>query len=71
MSSAAPPGYGKTILLAQWAERRSGPVAWVSLDRRDNDPVVLLSYLAVALDRVQPIDPGVFQTLGSPGAAAP
>jgi LuxR family transcriptional regulator, maltose regulon positive regulatory protein len=66
---AAPPGYGKTTLLAQWASRRS-TVAWVSLDRRDNDPVVLLSYLAVALDRVQPIDPGVFQTLASPGAAS-
>jgi len=66
----APPGYGKTTLLAQWAERRSG-VAWVSLDRRDNDPVVLLSYLAVALDRVEPIDPEVFQTLASPGAAPP
>ena len=65
---AAPPGYGKTTLLAQWAERRS-TVAWVSLDRRDNDPMVLLSYLAVALDRVEPIDPGVFQTLASPGAA--
>jgi LuxR family transcriptional regulator, maltose regulon positive regulatory protein len=68
---AAPPGYGKTTLLAQWAERRSGGVAWVSLDRRDNDPVVLLSYLAVALDRVEPIDPGVLRTLASPGAAPP
>jgi LuxR family transcriptional regulator, maltose regulon positive regulatory protein len=67
---AAPPGYGKTTLLAQWAERRSG-VAWVSLDRRDNDPVVLLSYLAVALNRVQPIDPGVFHTLAASGAATP
>jgi LuxR family maltose regulon positive regulatory protein len=66
----APPGYGKTTLLAQWAERRGG-VAWVSLDRRDNDPVVLLSYLAVALDRVEPVDPGLFRTLASPGAASP
>jgi LuxR family transcriptional regulator, maltose regulon positive regulatory protein len=70
LSVTAPPGYGKTILLAQWAERRSGPVAWVSLDRRDNDPVVLLSYLAVALDRVAPVDPGLFRTLASPGAAS-
>jgi LuxR family transcriptional regulator, maltose regulon positive regulatory protein len=67
---AAPPGYGKTTLLAQWAGRRGG-VAWVSLDRRDNDPVVLLSYLAVALDRVGPVDPRVLRTLASPGAAAP
>jgi LuxR family transcriptional regulator, maltose regulon positive regulatory protein len=44
-------------------------VAWVSLDRRDNDPVVLLSYLAVALDRVQPIDPAVFEALAAPGVS--
>jgi LuxR family transcriptional regulator, maltose regulon positive regulatory protein len=65
----APPGYGKTTLLAQWAERRSGPVAWLSVDRRDNDPVVLLTYLAAALDRVEPIDPGIARLLASPGAA--
>ena len=39
---AAPSGYGKPTLLAQWCERRTGRAAWVSLDRRDNDPVVLL-----------------------------
>ena len=66
----APPGYGKTTLLAQWAERRSGAVAWVSLDRRDNDPTVLLTYLAAALDRVEPIDPQIARVLASPGAAA-
>ena len=65
----APAGYGKTTLLAQWAERTGRPVAWVSVDRPDNDPVVLLTYLAVALDRVEPIDPAVFQALAPPGAA--
>jgi LuxR family transcriptional regulator, maltose regulon positive regulatory protein len=54
----APPGYGKTTLLAQWSRRKGQRVGWVSVDRRDNDPVVLLTYLAVALDRVEPIDPG-------------
>ena len=34
----APPGYGKTTVAAQWAERKGGRVAWVALDRRDNDP---------------------------------
>ena len=65
----APAGYGKTTVLAQWAERKGRRVAWVSVDRRDNDPVVLLSYVAVALDRVEPIDPGVFQALASPGGS--
>jgi LuxR family transcriptional regulator, maltose regulon positive regulatory protein len=65
----APPGYGKTTLLAQWSRRRGRRVAWVSVDPRDNDPVVLLTYVAVALDRVEPIDPGLFQLLASPGVS--
>jgi len=68
---AAPSGYGKTTLLAQWAERRQGRRAWVTLDRHDNDPVVLLRYLAVALDRVDPVDPELLRFLESPGAATP
>ena len=64
----APAGYGKTTLLAQWAERKGGRVTWVSVDRRDNDPVVLLTYIAVALDRVEPIDQEVLQALAAPGS---
>jgi LuxR family maltose regulon positive regulatory protein len=63
----APPGYGKTTVLAQWAERIGPRVAWVSCDDGDNDPVVLLSALAVALDRIEPLDPKIFQTLASSG----
>jgi LuxR family transcriptional regulator, maltose regulon positive regulatory protein len=63
----APPGYGKSTLLAQWSGRKGRRVGWVSVDRRDNDPVVLLTYIAVALDRIGPIDPGVFRALASPG----
>ena len=68
ISITAPPGYGKTTLLAQWAERVWPRVAWVSCDDGDNDPVVLLSALAVALDRIEPIDPAVFRALASSGA---
>jgi LuxR family transcriptional regulator, maltose regulon positive regulatory protein len=63
-----PAGYGKTTLLAQWTQRSGRRVAWVSVDRHDNDPAVLLSYLTVALDRITPVDPAIFQTLASPGA---
>jgi LuxR family maltose regulon positive regulatory protein len=63
-----PAGYGKTTLLVQWANRSGRRVAWVTVDPHDNDPVVLLAYLAVALDRIQPIDPEIFHTLASPGS---
>jgi len=33
-----PAGYGKTTLLAQWADRTAYRVGWVSVDRRGNDP---------------------------------
>ena len=65
---AAPPGYGKTTLMAQWAQRTGSRVAWLSCDDADNDPVVLLSALAVALSRIGPVDPAIFSALASSGA---
>ncbi len=62
----APAGYGKTTLLAQWAHSKRPRVAWLSADHHDNDPTVLLAYLAAALDRVERIDPDVFRALGAP-----
>jgi LuxR family maltose regulon positive regulatory protein len=64
----APPGYGKTTVLAQWAQRKGERVAWVEVDPRDNDPAVLLTYIAVALDRIERIDPEIFHALAAPGA---
>ena len=69
VSVVAPPGYGKTTLLAQWAERNGQPFAWVSVDEADNDPKVLLSYVAEALDAVEPIGERVFDALASPGSS--
>ncbi len=68
ISVVAPPGYGKTTLLAQWAEGKGPRTAWVSVDDRDNDPAVLLTYIAVALNRIEPLAPNVFRALASPGA---
>jgi len=69
ISVVAPAGYGKTTLLAQWAEIWQQRVAWVSADYRDNDPAVLLTYLATALDRVEPITPAVLRALAHRGNA--
>jgi len=63
VSVVAPAGYGKTTLLSQWAEDTGQAFAWVSVDERDNDPKVLLSYIAEALDAVQPVGERVFEAL--------
>ena len=51
-----PAGFGKTTLLAGWyqAETARKPVAWLTLDDGDNDPVVLWSYVIEALRQVCP-----------------
>jgi LuxR family transcriptional regulator, maltose regulon positive regulatory protein len=67
----APAGYGKTTLLTQWAERSDKAFAWVSLDEQDNDPRVLLTYVAEALNAVEPLGQRVFDALASPGSSVP
>jgi LuxR family maltose regulon positive regulatory protein len=71
VSVVAPAGYGKTTLLAQWAERNGQAFAWVSVEEPDNDPKVLLTYVAEALDEIEPIGERVFAALASPGSSVP
>jgi LuxR family maltose regulon positive regulatory protein len=68
VSIAAPAGYGKTTLLAQWAARDRRPFAWVSLDDRDDDPVSFLTYIVAALHRIHPVDIAVFRGAAAPGS---
>jgi LuxR family maltose regulon positive regulatory protein len=63
----APAGYGKTTLLSQWAARDSRPFAWVSIDERDNDPVVLLRHIAASLAQWEPLPQRLLAALRSPG----
>jgi LuxR family maltose regulon positive regulatory protein len=53
---AAPAGCGKTTLLGNWRELEAGhrPVAWLTLDQGDNDPVVLWTHVLEALRRICP-----------------
>jgi LuxR family transcriptional regulator, maltose regulon positive regulatory protein len=71
ISVVAPPGYGKTTLLSQWAGQGGRAFAWVSVDERDNDPKVLLTYVAEALDAVEPVGGRVFDVLASAGSSVP
>lgn len=49
---SAPPGFGKSTLLAAWIAGLTASAAWVSLDPADNDPIRFLTYAVVALDSI-------------------
>ena len=66
---SAPAGYGKTTLLAEWARVEDRPVGWVSLDRFDDDPRVLLALLASAYARVSPGQADVVADMGGSGVS--
>jgi LuxR family transcriptional regulator, maltose regulon positive regulatory protein len=59
----APAGYGKTTALSQWAAEDSREFAWVTVDEADGDPVRLAGHVALALHRIEPLDPAVFRAL--------
>lgn len=64
----APAGFGKTMLLAQWADRDARPHAWLSVDEQDCDPAVFVRYVAAALDRAVDVEPLLLEPLAAPDA---
>jgi LuxR family maltose regulon positive regulatory protein len=50
---SSPAGSGKTTLLSEFVAQLRQPVAWVSLDEGDNDPVRFWTYLITACQSVQ------------------
>src|SRR3954467_11198143 len=54
----APPGWGSTTLLAQWAASPPGRVAWVSLGVDDNDPTRFWTYVLTSFHQAWPALPG-------------
>ena len=59
MLVSAPAGFGKTTLLAEWLDAGSAAadgrsVAWLSLDRGDNDATLFWTYLVAALETAAP-----------------
>ena len=67
---SAPPGFGKTTLLADWLTLPAPDgraVAWLSLDHRDDNPAVFWAYLIAALRTAAPgIGAGALAILQSP-----
>ncbi len=65
----APAGYGKSTLLHSWVEAADLPVVWLSLDRRDNDPVTLATSIALAILEAWPSARAVEEALETPMAS--
>ncbi|MBW2250594.1 MAG: LuxR family transcriptional regulator [Deltaproteobacteria bacterium] len=49
----APAGFGKTTLLSDWVGQSKMSVAWVSLEKSDNDIVSFLNYCIAALKTIE------------------
>ena len=45
----APIGFGKTTLVRMWTEDIDVPIAWVTLDETDNDPIRFWTYMITAI----------------------
>src|SRR5690349_13478329 len=64
---SAPAGSGKTTLVSLWLLDCKRPIAWLSLDAGENDPIRFLTYLVVALQSVAAtVGAAVLKALESP-----
>ncbi|MEM7738316.1 MAG: LuxR C-terminal-related transcriptional regulator [Deinococcota bacterium] len=64
---AAPAGSGKTTLVSAWLATCKEPATWLSLDEDDSDLRRFLSYLANALEQINPtLGQGLLAALESP-----
>lgn len=77
---SAPPGFGKSTLLAAWAANQAAPtlasgtttVAWISLDRLDDELTRFWGTIAAALDMARPgLGAGALALLESPQIPPP
>ncbi|MGY1604895.1 LuxR C-terminal-related transcriptional regulator [Geodermatophilus sp. SYSU D00815] len=62
---SAPAGFGKTTLLTDWLAAGGRSAAWVSLDQRDDDPVVFWTYLLTAVRTAHGVGAGALALLQS------
>jgi len=49
---SAPAGFGKTTLVIEWTQNSDQPIAWLTLDEGDNDPVRFWAYFIAALQTI-------------------
>jgi LuxR family maltose regulon positive regulatory protein len=69
---SAPPGFGKSTLLGEWARHSRRAVAWLSLDPEDNDPARFWRYVVAAIEPIHPgLEERVVPLLHAPDPPAP
>lgn len=51
---AAPAGFGKTTLLAEWATRQATPTAWLTVDETDRDLTQFVVHVVTAIETIVP-----------------
>ena len=61
---SAPPGFGKSTLVAEWLASQNRPFAWYSLDRYDGDVGIFGEYLGAAISRLIGRDSGLISMPG-------
>ena len=68
----APPGYGKTVLLADWVRGSGSPSAWVTVDEDDDDERLWAAVLAaVTTCPAVPPSSRLHRVVVAPGAVGP
>ncbi len=65
----SPAGYGKSALLAEWANGSPNLVSWLRLDEGDSDPAVFIRYLVASVGAVAPEAARHATDLASDGAS--
>jgi LuxR family transcriptional regulator, maltose regulon positive regulatory protein len=50
----APPGFGKSALLIDWAHRQGKKIAWYSIEASENNPVFFWQYFTASIQSVFP-----------------
>jgi LuxR family transcriptional regulator, maltose regulon positive regulatory protein len=63
----APSGYGKSVLLSQWAAQDPRRFESIVLTDQHNDPALLVNAIAEALERIEPLPAHASAVLSSPG----
>ena len=68
---SAPAGFGKTLLVCAWIDKCRNLVAWLSLDKSDNDLIRFWTYFVWALRTLQPdLGEAVLEVLQTSGTVS-